>query len=126
MTSAPLRLASSAATKGRRLILFEMAMWLLTSAPNLFLPKAFGADHPLRHQHRAGKSAVEREVGGADEGGRDLLRVIGRETFHADRLERRASALPHLHLPGIELAILPAHGHQHQARRAHRRRKAER
>src|SRR5258707_7011045 len=48
----------------------------------------------------------------------DRLRIAGLSYRDAHRLEHARGVLPHRHLPGIELALLAAHGDEHDEREA--------
>src|ERR1700730_1436078 len=122
MTSALPRSASRDETNGRRWILFDVT-WAIVTWAMLFLSsilsETLGADDALTDEDSAGKSAVERKVGSAREGFGHVSWSVDREAFDADGLEDRPRSLTHLHLPGVELAPLAAHRHEHQARGPH-------
>jgi hypothetical protein len=80
--------------------------------------KALDADHRLRDQHRHRLVAAEGEARRAHPPWARSPRRFRFLHHHAHGFEHGGRRLPHRHLPGIELALLAAHGDHHQQREA--------
>ena len=90
------------------------------SAHFVLLPEILDADQLLAQQHGDRLAAMEGRARRGVDRGLHLVGLVDRVEQHAHRLQHLGRALAHRVLPGIELAIVAAHGDQGQERKAQR------